>query len=145
MKNLCISLSDTLAGKEYAEFLTGYNFSLALDEDGEDFSCTVFQNDCILIAFTYERGFGENISVAEVGSPVDPPSIRARQGGWSLIGEVWEDFYTNYHKVRRELPYPHELTRKQEAILIGEALNSFMLMVKNNEASIGDPKYRMKM
>lgn len=145
MKDLTVNLSETLAGREYAGFLKSHGFSSILDENGDDFSCTVFQSDEVLIAFTYQRGFGENLAVAEAGSPIDPASIKARKDGWSLIGEVWKEAYQNYHKVRKELPYPHELSREQEVVLINQLLSSFMVKVGKNEVSIRNPKYRMSM
>src|SRR5690554_3147496 len=126
MKNLSFDLSQTLAGKEYADFLKSHDFRLVLDEDGDDFLCTVFQNKEILIAFTYQRGFGENLAVAEVGSLVDSAAIKARKDGWSLIGEVWKEAYQSYHKERKKLPYPHELARDQEVLLISQILGTFM-------------------
>lgn len=143
MKNLSDDLSRTLAGREYSCFLKDYGFSLVLDENGDDFSCTVFQSNEVLIAFTYQRGFGENLAVADVGAPIDAISIRARRDGWSLIGEVWKDAYQNYHEERKKLPYPHELNRDQEVRLITQILSTFMGKVGNKELSISNPEYRM--
>ena len=143
MKDSAIGLSDTLAGKEYAGFLNSHGFRLVLDENGDDFSCTVFRSGNILIAFTYQREFGENLAVAEAGSPIDPASIAARKDGWSLIGEVWKEAYQDYHKVRKQLPYPHELKREQEIELVTEILSAFMDKIANNEISISNPRYRM--
>ncbi|QLG88111.1 hypothetical protein HQ393_07490 [Chitinibacter bivalviorum] len=143
MNKTTIDPLGTLAGREYAEFLNNHGFILVMDENGDDFSCTVFQSEDILIAFTYQQDLGENLTVAEAGSPLNQTSIKKRQDGWSLIGEVWKDVYQNYHKARKEIPYPHALSREQEIALISDALNSFMTMIVNKEVSIGHPKYRM--
>lgn len=143
MKDSAIGVSDTLAGKEYAGFLNSHGFRLVLDENGDDFSCTVFLRGDILIAFTYQRGFGENLAVAEAGSPIDPASIAVRKDGWSLIGEVWKEAYQDYHKIRKQSPYPHQLNKEQEIKLVTEILSTFMEKVSNNEISISDPGYRM--
>ncbi|MEH6541725.1 hypothetical protein [Halopseudomonas sp.] len=145
MKDLSTGSSETLAGKEYADFLRSHEFGLVLDDDGDDFSCTVFQNKDILIAFTYQRSFGENIAVAGAGSPVAPSSIKARKDGWSLIGEIWKDAYQDYHAERKKLPYPHKLSRDRETILIVQLLGAFMEKLDSKELSIRHPKYRMDM
>jgi len=145
MRGGFVKLSDTLAGKEYKQFLEKHNFHLVLDEDGDSFSSTVFQNDVMLIAFTYQRGFGENIAVAEIGAPVEQSAIETRKNGWSLIGEVWKEAYQNFHRVRKEQPYPHELSREKEIALIEELLNSFISLIENKTVEIGKPKYRMSM
>lgn len=143
MEDSAVGLSSTLAGKEYSGFLNRHGFSFVFDENGDDFSCTVFRSGDILIAFTYQRGLGENLAVAEAGSPIDPASIQARKDGWSLIAEVWKEAYQNYHKTRKELPYPHELSREQEVALISETLSAFMAKVGKKEISISNPRYRM--
>lgn len=144
MKDLSVDLSETLAGKEYADFLKSHEFRLVLDENGDDFSCTVFQSKDVLIAFTYQQGFGENLAVAEVGSPVNSSSIKARKDGWSLIGEVWKEAYQNYHKERKKLPYPHELGKDQEILLVNQILSAFMEKVGSKELSISNPKFRIE-
>ncbi|MFZ5875153.1 MAG: hypothetical protein ACOYXU_01975 [Nitrospirota bacterium] len=143
MKSQHCDLAKTLAGKEYDQFLSDYGFSLALDEDGESFSCTVVRNSEILLAFTYQMNFGENLVVAEIGAPVDVASISSRSNGWSLIGEVWKDAYSEFHAARRELPYPHRLDRKREIALIERALREFMNKVRSKEVSVGHPTFRM--
>lgn len=143
MKDKEIVLIQTLSGKEYEKFLNDYGFRLVLDENGEYFSCTVVQNSEILLAFTYQMNFGENLVVAELGAPIDAAAIAARSGGWSLIGEVWKDAYKEFHRVKQELPYPHNLDRKDEIALIDRALRLFMSKVLNKEVSIGNPAFRM--
>lgn len=143
MRDLDTDLFKTLVGKEHAELLKEYDFSLVLDEDGSDFSCTVVQNSEVLIAFTFQRGFGENLAVAEIGSPINASSIADRKNGWSLIGEVWKEAYQEYHKVKKELPYPHEMGREQEAGLVDSIIRAFIAKVRNKEISISQPEYRM--
>lgn len=143
MKNQAISLMQTLAGREYEQFLRDYGFCLVLDENGDRFSCTVVENSEILLAFTYQAGFGENLAVAELGAPVNATAIATRSDGWSLIGEVWKEAYEEFHKVKRELPYPHNMDRQHEVAIVDRSLRLFMDKVKNKEISIGSPKFRM--
>ena len=143
MKSQHGDLAKTLAGKEYEKFLKDYEFRLVLDEDGEYFSCTAVQNNEILLAFTYQMNFGENLAVAELGAPVDATSIAARSNGWSLIGEVWKDAYNELHAAKRELPYPHNLDRQREVALIDHALREFMSKIRSREISVGHPAFRM--
>jgi hypothetical protein len=135
---------ETLAGKEYGEFLEEHGFSLVLDKDGDDFSCTVFQSSKMLLAFTYQMGFGENIAVAPHGAPIDAVSIAARTGGWSLIGEVWKEAYRELHAEKNKLPYPHQLDRKHEISLIDNALREFVAKVASKEVAIDHPRFRME-
>lgn len=136
-------LSKTLAGKEYEDFLSGHGFRLISDTDGEFFSCTVFQSRDMLLAFTYQMNFGENLAVAEPGAPVDVECIANRTDGWSLIGEVWADAYTEFHTVKQALPYPHVLDRAREIVLIDRALRIFVEKVRKNEVKISQPVSRL--
>jgi len=132
-----------LAEREYCEFLEGFGFRLILDQDSGFFSCTAFENSDILLAFTYQVSFGENIVVADLGSPVTLSDIANRSSGWSLIGEVWIDFYRDFHSERKRLPYPHKISRQREIEIIDHSLREFMCKVRRKEVSIGSPDFRM--
>lgn len=43
---------------------------------------------------------GWMIFVAPLGSVTDPDSIVDRAGGWSLISEVWVDYYAKYNAMQ---------------------------------------------
>ena len=142
--SLKVELIDTLAGREYENFLREFGFDLVLDEDGGRFACTVVQNKELLLAFTYEQNMGENIALAELGAPINATSISKRKDGWSLIGEVWKEAYDNYHQKRRMLPYPPKLPRDEEVLVIDKMLRSLISKIRNSEVSIGKPKFRME-
>jgi hypothetical protein len=141
---LKIELIDTLAGKEYESFLRNYGFDLALDENGTYFSCTVVQSKELLLAFTYQMNMGQNISLAELGAPINAKSISERKNGWSQISEVWDGAWDNFHQKRKLLPYPHELDREEEILVVDETLRTLISKIRNSEVSVSKPNFRME-
>lgn len=144
MKKLDIDQSKSLAEREHEKFLTEYGFKLALKENREVSHYTVFQNKEILLAFTFRYRDGENLAVAELGSPVNADSIAARKDGWSLISEVWEGASDEYNEEVRKLPGGDIPDRQLKIKLVDRRLRTFMDKVRSGEVSVSHPKYRME-
>jgi hypothetical protein len=126
-----------LAAIEFAQFLKDHEFTLAADLDGSTHSYTVFRNPDILLAFAYERHDGENVVVAPLGSPATIAALSSRSDGWQLVGSVLPDIWTEFHKARRSIRYPHDLGRTQETALVENALRRLMgVLIKGPNISV---------
>lgn len=129
-------MAQTLAEREYGAFLNEYGFRLVLDHESELFSCTAFSNEKIQLAFTYTAHDGENLTIATANSPMTPDNIKNRTDGWRLVGGVWCNFYEEFHKERKELPYPHRLERCLEIQIIDRALRTLVVMIDSGEVRV---------
>jgi hypothetical protein len=126
-----------LAAIEFAQFLKDHEFTLAADLDGSTHSYTVFRNRDMLLAFAYESHDGENVVVAPLGSPVTIAALSSRSDGWQLVGGVLPDIWAEFHKARKAIPYPHDLGRAQETVLVDAALRRFMgFLIKGPNISV---------
>lgn len=133
----------TLAEKEYGQFLSDNYFQLVADLDEGAFACSVFQNQDMLLAFTYQMGFGENLAIATLGSPVNVEAISQRMHGWNLIGELWPDAYRELHAEKKKIPYPHQLNREMEIALVAKALRDFVDKIRGGQIDIARPISRI--
>ncbi|MUV14737.1 hypothetical protein [Noviluteimonas gilva] len=147
-KRRALSVTQTWFGARYAGFLFDHGFQVAAINTAEvawhGAEVEVFQSQEVMLASTVLRHDGWTVLVAVPGSTMDADAILDRSEGWSLISEVWIDFYQRTSEARHQLPYPHALPEERERALFDQTFREFLRLVRSGELSIDAPRHRLE-
>lgn len=143
-----VKISETKLGKEYTDFLRDYGFSLVncteSKSDRIPYIVELFQNEDLMLASSVHPGDGWLVFVAPLGAATDPDIIIDRGGGWSLISEVWIDYFSRYAQAQDKRPYPHEVPEAEKRQIFDETFRQFMDMIRGGELAVARPTHRIE-
>lgn len=143
-----MTIEETHFWRQYKGFVRDFGFSFVAcsktTKERLPYVIEIFESNDLLLGSCMSAQDGWLVFVAPLGSSTDPDAVVDRVGGWSLISEVWVDYYASYAAVQERFPYPSEVPDSERLRAFDETLRQFMAMVRSGQVSVSQPLHRIE-
>ncbi|PKG37116.1 hypothetical protein [Psychromonas sp. Urea-02u-13] len=119
--------------KKYPLFFSKSKLESVLDYVGNDSWVEVFKGSDFQIAFQFQKGMGQFISIAKSDCETNKEYIAKSIYGWALVSELWEGAYDEFNRYMKSMVYPKSPVQAEKNKIIDRVLRTLMGKVRKGE------------